>query len=60
MINVVDDQRGTLVHKHTSYIHVLAYGIVPTGWLLSPFFTKKTGESSNSSFTCAPVYVCTS
>ncbi len=49
-----DDQRGALDHKHT-YIHVLAYGIVPAGWLLSPFFTKKTGESSDSSFICAPV-----
>ncbi len=43
MINVVDDQRGALDHKHT-YIHVLSYGIVPASWLLSPFFTKKTSE----------------
>ncbi len=45
---VVDDQHQALDHKHT-YIHVLAYGIVPAGWLLSPFFTKKMGESSNGS-----------
>ncbi len=51
MKNVLDDQRGALDHKHTyMYIHVLAYGIVPAGWLLSLFFTKKTGESSNSSY----------
>ncbi len=43
VINVVDDQRAELDHKHT-YIHVLSYGIVPADWLLSPFFTKKTSE----------------
>ncbi len=54
MINVVDDQRGALDHQHT-YIHVLSYGIVPAGWLLSPFFTKNTSEQSNGSFIPAPV-----
>ncbi len=43
MINVVDDQRGALDHKHT-YIHVLSCGHVTTGWPLSSFFTKKTSE----------------
>ncbi len=53
VINRVDDQRGALDHKHT-YIHVLSYGIVPAGWLLSPFFIKM-GKSSNGSLILAPV-----
>ncbi len=46
VIHVVDDLRGAPDHKHT-YIHVLSYGHVITGWLLSSLFTRKTGESSN-------------
>ncbi len=49
VINVAGNQRAALDHKHTN-IHGLSYGIVPAGWLLSRFFTKKMGESSNGSF----------
>ncbi len=44
MINVVDDQLGVLDHKHT-YIHALSYEIVPSGWLLSPFFHQEDGRA---------------
>ncbi len=47
MINVGDDQRGALDHKHT-YIHVPAYGIVPAGWLLSPFLLRRRASRATA------------